>query len=177
MKTLVLFAVCCVTGVVSAAEQPYAGQQTRAIKALSAEEVKGYLAGAGMGFARSAELNSYPGPMHALDLADRLDLSVAQRAALEALMQRHKAEARTLGAELIARESELDALFADRRATAALVDAKLAEIGAVQARVRGSHLKTHLEATALLQPAQIARYDELRGYRGTAAPDAHRHAH
>lgn len=179
MKAFVLFAACCATFTVLAAEQPqpYAGQQTRAIKALSAEEVQGYLAGAGMGFARVAELNSYPGPMHALELADRLGLSAGQRAALDALMQRHKTEARALGAVLIAREGELDALFADRRATATLVDAKLAEIGAVQARVRGSHLKTHLETTALLAPAQIARYDELRGYRGTAAPDAHRHAH
>src|SRR4029079_2796548 len=43
---------------------PYAGQQARGVKALSDEEVSGYLAGAGMGFAKAAELNGYPGPMH-----------------------------------------------------------------------------------------------------------------
>ena len=163
----------------AAADQPYAGQQARAIKALSPDEIAGYLAGAGMRFARAAELNSYPGPMHALELADRLGLSAAQRAALDTLMQRHKAEARALGAELVERERELDALFAEQRATPAAVDAKLAEIGAAQARVRSSHLKTHLETAALLQPAQIARYDELRGYRGASAgaPDVHRHRH
>lgn len=99
----------------------YAGQQSRDIKALSEEEVQGYLAGAGMGFARAAELNRYPGPMHALEHADALALSQGQRAAL-------------------------------------------AQIGAAQARVRGSHLKTHIEATALMTPAQIERYARLRGY-------------
>ena len=38
-----------------AADAPYAGQQTRAIKALGADEVKALLAGAGMGYARAAD--------------------------------------------------------------------------------------------------------------------------
>ena len=143
---------------------PYAGQQTREIKALSAEETRDYLAGAGMGFARAAELNRYPGPMHALEYADALGLTPRQRAALTELMARHKQEARALGAEVVRLERELDALFAGRTATAAGVDDKLAQIAAAQARVRGSHLKTHIEATALLTPAQIENYARLRGY-------------
>ena len=50
----------------------YAGQQSREIKALSDQEVKDLQAGAGMGMAKAAELNRYPGPMHALELADQL---------------------------------------------------------------------------------------------------------
>ena len=65
-------------------------------------------------------------------------------------------------------ERDLDALFAHTKATPGLVDDKLAEIGAAQARYRGSHLKTHIEATKLLAPDQVARYDALRGY--TAVP-------
>jgi hypothetical protein len=61
-------------------------------------------------------------------------------------------------------ERELDALFSSRSATAAGVDGQLAQIGAAQARVRGSHLKTHIEAAALMTPAQIERYAQLRGY-------------
>jgi hypothetical protein len=87
---------------------------------------------------------------------------------MESLMKRHKAEARELGAEVVRLERDLDALFAQTKATPGLVDAKLAEIGAAQARYRGSHLKTHIEATKLLTPDQVARYDALRGY--TAAP-------
>jgi Spy/CpxP family protein refolding chaperone len=105
-------------------------------------------------------------------------LAPEQRASLEALMKRHNAEARNLGAKIVRLERELDRLFADRKATPALVDARLAEIGAAQARVRGSHLKTHLEATALLTPDQVAKYDAVRGYSPGSAP-AHprRHAH
>src|ERR1700757_2891750 len=58
--------------------QPYAGQQKREIKALSEEDVAGYLGGAGMGYAKAAELNGYPGPMHVLELGDRLELTDEQ---------------------------------------------------------------------------------------------------
>ena len=51
---------------------PYAGQQTRAIKALSDDEIAAFLNGEGMGFAKAAELNGYPGPAHVLTLAQKL---------------------------------------------------------------------------------------------------------
>jgi hypothetical protein len=85
--------------------QPYTGQQTRSIKALSDDEVKQYLSGAGMGYARAAELNRFPGPMHVLELADKLGLTAAQRAQTEALMKMHKDEARELGRKVV--EAEL----------------------------------------------------------------------
>ena len=53
---------------------PYAGQEKREIKALSQEDVEGYLTGQGMGFAKAAELNQYPGPKHVLELARELRL-------------------------------------------------------------------------------------------------------
>jgi len=56
----------------------YAGQEQRAIKALSPQDVKMYLEGHGMGFAKAAELNHYPGPRHVLDLATELKLSHEQ---------------------------------------------------------------------------------------------------
>jgi hypothetical protein len=142
----------------------YAGQQSRDIKALSEDEVQAYLSGAGMGFAKAAELNRYPGPMRALELGEPLGLSAAQRSALEALLKRHKDEVRGLGAEVVRLERELDRLFAERVATADSVDGRLAAIASAHARVRASHLKTHIEATALLTPVQVERYAKLRGY-------------
>jgi hypothetical protein len=47
----------------SLAQSPYAGMQTRPIKALSAEQVADLKAGRGMGLAMAAELNGYPGPL------------------------------------------------------------------------------------------------------------------
>lgn len=143
---------------------PYAGQETRAVKSLSDDEVKGYLAGAGMGFAKAAELNGYPGPMHALEHAAALSLTAAQRDALDALMRSHKEEARRLGAEVVRLEKELDALFATHAATPAAIDAKVAEIAAANGRVRASHLKTHVKTTELLTPGQVERYKAARGY-------------
>src|SRR6056297_1838494 len=64
---------------------------------LSADEVIGLREGRGMGLARSAELHSYPGPMHVLELADALDLSAEQRAEAERLRAEMLAEARPLG--------------------------------------------------------------------------------
>ena len=169
MRVLVVLLFAASASAFAQSPAPYAGEQSRAIKALSEDEVKSYLAGAGMGYAKAAELNRYPGPMHTLELADKLGLSSDQRTAMESLMKRHKSEARELGAEVVRLERELDAVFAQAKATPGLVDAKVAEIGAAQARYRGSHLKTHIEATKLLTPDQIVRYDALRGYAGTSA--------
>jgi len=45
----------------AAAQTPYAGMQTRPIKALSEQQVADLGAGRGMGLALAAELNGYPG--------------------------------------------------------------------------------------------------------------------
>ena len=142
----------------------YSGQQDRAIKALSEQEVAGYRTGAGMGLAKAAELNGYPGPMHSLESAKELGLTSAQQEELGELMRAHKEEARHLGAEVIRLEGELDALFAKHAATPQAVDAKLAQIASTQASLRASHLKAHLATTALLTPEQIDRYKHARGY-------------
>jgi Spy/CpxP family protein refolding chaperone len=168
MKTLLLAALValagCATSMHDHSAQPYAGQQARGIKALSDDDVKGYLAGAGMGLAKAAELNGYPGPMHSLENADALALSASQREKIEALMRAHKEEVRRLGAEVVRLERELDASFAGRTATPRLVDAKLHEITTIQGEVRASHLKAHLATTALLTPEQVERYTRARGY-------------
>ena len=51
---------------------PYAGQEQRSIKALSDREISDLTEARGMGLAKAAELNSYPGPLHVLELASAL---------------------------------------------------------------------------------------------------------
>lgn len=160
---------------------PYAGQQTREIKALSPIQTADLLAGKGMELAKAAELNGYPGPMHTLELAAQLELSTDQKQASETLMNRHKAEARDLGEQLVQAERALDQAFASRQIDATRLAAHTENIGRLQALLRKSHLDTHLQQTALLTPAQISRYAQLRGYTSpvsTAAPAAaptHKH--
>lgn len=152
----------------------YAGQESRDIKALSAEEVKQYLAGAGMGYAKPAELNSYPGPMHVLELADKLGLSAEQRAATRKLMDDHKVQARAIGAKLVQAERELDALFRGGRVDESALAQAVRTTAVLQGEYRLSHLETHRRMRALLTQEQIARYDQLRGY-GSDAEPAHKH--
>jgi hypothetical protein len=49
-------------------------------------------------------------------------------------------------------------------------------IGETQGRLRNAHLRYHLQARAILQPSQIRRYAELRGYGAEPqAPAHHKH--
>jgi len=145
-------------------QTPYAGEQSRAIKALSTKEVDDLAQGRGMGLAKPAELNRYPGPMHGLELAEPLKLSGGQRQALESIKARMSAEAKALGAELLGLERELDAGFAARTIDAQRLTALTERIGARQGALRAVHLAAHIETAAVMSAEQIARYDHLRGY-------------
>jgi hypothetical protein len=171
--TVIALLVFCGTG--AFAQQPYAGMETRAIKALSDQKVADLKAGRGMGLALAAELNGYPGPIHAIELADKLGLSTDQVAKLRELFEAMKAEAIPLGLQLIAAEGALDDEFVGKTITLASLDAQTQKIGAIQARLRAAHLKYHLSTLALLTTEQIETYWELRGYAG-GAPH-HRHMH
>jgi Spy/CpxP family protein refolding chaperone len=162
------------TGMVAAS--PYAGEQTREIKSLSASDVSGLQNGAGMAYAKAAELNGYPGPMHVLELARPLQLSAEQRSATEQLMAQHKEKARELGAQLVDAERALDSAFASKQIDAPRITELTQRIGVLQATLRAEHLRTHLAQTALLKPEQIASYQSLRGY-DKAGGTSHSHTH
>ena len=158
----------------SAEVSPYSGQESRAIKALSEPEIAGLLAGKGMGYAKAAELNGYPGPKHVLELADELDLSPGQREQTQAVFARMEASARELGSSLVDAERELDSMFREGTVTTGSLAEALTRIGALQAQLRGAHLQAHLEQVRILEQGQVARYMELRGYGdGSIADHSH----
>jgi hypothetical protein len=162
---------------VRAADMPYAGQQTRAIKALSDDDIAALHKGEGMGMAKAAELNGYPGPAHVLQLAGRLELTEIQRRDVQAIFDRMSAAAKPLGGELIAQEQVLDQLFAKGEITPDRLAAVTAAIAELQGRLRAVHLSAHLETRALLNPDQVVRYEQLRGYGDPQAPAQHHHHH
>ncbi|HXX85471.1 MAG TPA: hypothetical protein VEN29_16015 [Casimicrobiaceae bacterium] len=168
MSVLILvasIALALVPGVCMAQSgSPYAGFETRSIKALSDQQISDLRAGLGMSLALAAELNGYPGPRHTLELADQLGLSDAQRARVEELFAKMKAESIPIGERLIAQEAELDSAFARKTITAAELGALTHAIGSTQAVLRETHLKYHLLTLDMLTPAQTRRYLELRGY-------------
>jgi Spy/CpxP family protein refolding chaperone len=169
LAALATVGVAASVPVLAASPSPYAGETSRAVKALSAAELDDLAAGRGMGLARAAELNGHPGPMHARELAAELGLTPEQVQRLAAIEAAMRAEAKRLGAEILAAERALDAGFAERRIDAAEVERLTAEIGRLAGRLRGVHLNAHIETAAVLTPHQIHRYDVLRGY--ADAPD------
>src|SRR5438093_9471555 len=156
------------------AQTPYAGMQTRPIKALSEQQVADLGAGRGMGLALAAELNGYPGPSHVLELADGLELSADQRIRIKQLFDSMKAEAMPLGSKLIEQEAELDRQFASRAVTPESLKASTAAVAATQGTLRETHLKYHLSTGSILTQAQMTKYAELRGY-GSGHKRQHHH--
>ena len=151
----------------------YAGQESREIKSLSLEEVNAYLSGKGMGLAKAAELNGYPGPAHVLELASELALTPEQRSRTEALFASMEAQAKSLGRALVEEERKLDGLFASNSVQPELLASSLDKIGSLQAKVRGVHLEAHLTQRQILTPEQNSRYAQLRGYGGSGAHMGH----
>jgi Spy/CpxP family protein refolding chaperone len=117
-----------------------------------------------MSLALAAELNGYPGPLHVLELEDKLELTQSQRTATQELFQRMKAAAVAAGEELVSAERDLDRLFARKVATQQQLAEALARVAQAQAKLRGTHLQAHLEQVRILTPEQVAKYNKLRGY-------------
>lgn len=158
--------VLAATPIAGAAQptSPYAGQEAREIKALSPAMIEGLLAGKGLGYAKSAELNRYPGPAHVLELEAELGLSEAQLSATRALHSRMENRAKALGAQVVAAEAALEQSFRDGSASESSLKSSLARIAQLQAELRGVHLLAHLEQRRLLTSEQVTRYVHLRGY-------------
>lgn len=176
---IALFVYSCCAGLTAFAAQPspYVEQQSRDIKALSAQEVDGLLAGKGMGFAKAAELNGYPGPAHVLELADRLELAPEQQARTQEIFRRMEASAQALGAQLIEAERELELLFRSRQVEQSSLRKAVERVASLQAQVRLAHLQAHLEQASVLTPQQSAAYSRLRGYGTRESSQTHGHQH
>lgn len=158
---------------------PYVGEEQRDIKALSPEDVDAYLTGKGMGLAKAAELNGYAGPKHVLELASQLDLTPAQLAKTKTLFESMATKAAALGQLLVSEEHKLDQMFATKSISLERLSTSLTEIGALQAKVRTTHLEAHIAQVDILTPEQNRRYIQLRGYEGGETHSDHgsRHGH
>ena len=158
------------------AQSPYTGYTDRPIKALSAQQIEGLREGRGMGFALAAELNGYPGPLHALEVAEAMHLSEEQRQKTQALYEAMLERSQSLGRRIVELETELDAQFANRTITEDGLRDLTAQIAEATGELRFNHLRYHLEMTALLRPHQIELYNQARGYAtGGGAHGGHGH--
>jgi Spy/CpxP family protein refolding chaperone len=118
--------------------------------------------GRGFGLAFPADQNGYPGPLHVLELKDRLGLTPAQEARVRALFETMLTEARSRAARLAAAEDRLRRVFADGAAEPAVVRAAVADAETARAEVRLVHLLTHVQTRDALTEAQRRAYHRLR---------------
>ena len=146
-------------------QSPYAGLENREIKALSQEQIQQLRDGEGMTLALAAELNHYPGPRHVLDLARDLDLSLSQQERVRGIERAMREKAVALGTAMVEKERQLDQAFANRTVTEDGLRDLTRAIARLQADLRYVHLSAHLEVRRILTQKQVAKYDELRGYR------------
>ena len=134
----------------------------RAAQACATEFEQVVGAGRGFGMAFAADQNGYPGPMHVLELKDRLKLSAEQEAKMQYLMHAMFAESKPKGAQLLEAETALRRLFADKTADDAAVRAAVDAVERARRDVRLVHLLTHLKTRDLLTEEQRRLYHEAR---------------
>lgn len=144
-------------------------------KTLTPEAAEAYLSGDGMGLAKAAELNHYPGPKHVLELRSELALSTEQLEKTTRIHAEMKEAAVRLGREILDAEKRLDRMFADGEADEKRLSDLTGEIARLQGQLRAVHLRAHLQMKSVLSPEQVERYDRLRGHAKHEGAAQHHH--
>ena len=134
-----------------------------ATTALTAEAVAQLLNGDGMGLAKPAELNHYPGPKHVLELKKELAITPEQEQRVEAIRRQMLDRAQAIGKRIAELEQALDAAFKAGRITDAEVAQRVDAIAKLQGELRTVHLQAHLVTKPVLTPEQVHQYYQLRG--------------
>jgi Spy/CpxP family protein refolding chaperone len=118
--------------------------------------------GRGFGLAFAADQNGYPGPLHVLELKDRLRLTPEQERRAREMLEAMFAEARPKSARLLASEGRLRDLFAQRTVDDTRLAAAVAEVEQARADVRLVHLRSHVKMRDLLTEDQRRVYHASR---------------
>lgn len=145
-------------------KSPYAGQEHRQIKSLSADDISALRQGQGWGLAKAAELNGYPGPLHVLEMSGEIHLTAEQLTVIEGIYQDMLRQAVPLGEQLIADEQRLNLAFAEGDIDDDKLSKLLEQIAKTRSALRYVHLEKHLLTHQSLTPEQVILYNQLRGY-------------
>jgi Spy/CpxP family protein refolding chaperone len=118
--------------------------------------------GRGFGMAFVADQQGYPGPLHVLELKDRLKLTPTQEIQVQALLAAMFAESRPKSEQFLVIERKLRSLFVDGVPDEASVRRGITEVGRARSEVRMVHLLFHLRTRDLLDDEQRRIYQEVR---------------
>ncbi len=144
----------------SAAEEPV--QATVRLIAIPKEDIVGYLSGAGMGMAKVADHNLYPGPVHVLAFSEELGLTDEQVEQAQELYLKMKNKAARLGAEMIVKETLLQKEFANKTVSQSVLRELVSTASRLKGEIRYTHLEAHIQQRKLLTEHQIQLYSQLR---------------
>ena len=142
----------------------YTREVDRVIKSLSAKDIEDLTLGNGMGLARAAELNGYPGPKHVIEMQEELFLEKEQLTSIKQIFKEMKSQAQSQGQILISLEKSLNDYFSNTTITNNTLKATLKEIAEAKSNLRYIHLSAHIKTTEILSKSQIKKYNQLRGY-------------
>lgn len=151
-----LLLICCV------ALMPMSGWVAAQDSSLSEKEIHQLLQGKGMGMAKVAELNGYPGPKHVLELKEALNLTPEQEAQSQLLFSTMYSKASQLGQKLVAIETEMEAAFAAGVDKPGEFRKLVKQSAKLRGQIRLAHIEAHVNQKKLLTADQIAAYTELR---------------
>lgn len=143
---------------------PYAGATQSEGTILTADEIGQLRNGEGMGLARAAELNHWPGPKHVLDLATEMGLETSREARIREIFEAMHAAAVSKGEEIISVERHLATAFASGEVDAERVGRMTGHLASLRGELQAIHLTAHLETRSVLTDEQVSLYDRLRGY-------------
>ena len=167
---LLMFSLFVVVNANQTHSSKYKGQESRAIKSLSQDDIVELKKGGGWGLAKAAELNGYPGPSHLLKMKDKINLSSEQEAKIEVIFKNMKENAMVFGEKLIFLEKELNDSFSNKTISDTKLKTYVKDIMEVRSQLRLVHLSTHLQTPKILTQKQIDLYNGLRGYSKTVNP-------
>jgi hypothetical protein len=171
--------ISCISMFLLIAPLAVAADAPNPLRGLNSSEVTELRTGTGMGLARAAELHSYPGPRHVLDAVHdgHLHATPEQVAAVQRIFDAMQADARRIGGDILAEEQALERAFDAATITETTLPAQVERIAMLRGQLRTTHLRAHLATRAVLSAAQVARYNEVRGYTvGTPGhPAPHKH--
>src|SRR5204863_3636937 len=113
MTCVLVLSISAPSAAQDALTSPYRDQTAAEIRGLTEKEISELREGRGMGLARAAELNGYPGPRHVLDAvrAERLQLTPDQAQRVQRIFAAMSSEAQRLGNMVLEEEWALEEAF------------------------------------------------------------------
>jgi Spy/CpxP family protein refolding chaperone len=108
-----------------------------------------------------AEANNYPSPQKALQYAQQLNLSSAQKTQINQILYEMNRKVKEMGNFILIQENKLHALFKEQKINDGSLIFYTNKIGALQGELRNAYLKAYIATKRVFTTAQLNKYKQL----------------